>query len=107
MFGFFKKIWTTYVEYEKDEMDKAIESCWYCLHRDKGAAFERFRCKKKMVWVDGRGIVGIILGVHPWDEYEMDALKVKGYRCKKWELDKERLLKSKNYKHSRKYRQAG
>ena len=67
---------------------KRWKSCWFCRYR-KSPYFEGFECGKKKVWVDGRGIIGSLLGVKSWKKYEMDALKVRDYYCKefKWHDD--------------------
>jgi hypothetical protein len=104
MFNWVKKIWEGYCASERESMDMAIESCWYCANRDETAGIERFRCKKEMVWKDGRGLIACLIGVSPWKDYEMDSLGVKGYRCDKYVLDGDALLKSGNWKCSNKYR---
>lgn len=80
-----KRLWTWICDHEAKERQKALNSCWYCIHRDPSAGFEMFSCKKKMVWIDGRGLIGSLVGLHPWKEYTFDALRVKGHKCAKFQ----------------------
>jgi hypothetical protein len=69
----------------------SLETCWTCAYREE-PGFEMFACKKKMVSVDGRSLIGKILGVKPWKNYTMDAIFVKDHKCQEYVNDNARLM---------------